>query len=152
LEEVKDIVRQRVTQAEAARLAIKAGEAKLAEVKEKGTTAGFSAPKMVSRANNQNLRGEAFNAVMKADVTKLPVNVGVELPTEGYAVYRINKVAQPATKDEAQRNGQQQQIANAIAQQEMSAYIDVLKKRSKVEILKPVTATSGAPEEMNTGY
>jgi peptidyl-prolyl cis-trans isomerase D len=152
LEEVKDIVRERVTQAEAANLAKKAGEAKLAEVREKGNASGFSAPKMVSRANNQDLRGEAFTAVMKADVTKLPVNLGVELPTQGYAVYRINRVAQPATKDDAQRRAQQQQIANALAQQEMSAYIEALKEKSKVEIVKPVAATSGTPEETNTGY
>jgi peptidyl-prolyl cis-trans isomerase D len=152
LEEVKDIVRERVTQAEAANLAKKAGEAKLAEVKEKGNASGFSAPKMVSRANPQGLRGEAFAAVMKADATKLPANVGVELPTQGYAVYRINKVAQPATKDDAQRQAQQQQIANALAQQEMSAYIDVLKKKAKVEIVTPAAKNPDDVEKMNLGY
>jgi peptidyl-prolyl cis-trans isomerase D len=151
LEEVKTVVRERVTQAEAMNLAKKAGEAKLAELKEKSNATGFSEPKMVSRANSQDLRGEAFTAVMKADVTKLPVHVGVELPTQGYGIYRINKVAQPATKDDAQRQALQQQIANTLAQQEMNAYIDVLKEKSKVEIVKPIVKT-GAGEGSNTGY
>lgn len=151
-EEVKAVVRERVVQIEAMNLAKKAGEAKLAEVKEKGNASGFSEPKMVSRTKNQEMRGEAFTAVMKADVSKLPVNLGVELPTQGYAVYRINKVAQPAAKDEAQRQAQQQQIANALAQMEMNAYIDVLKKKAKVEIMKPVAKKTDAPEGTNTGY
>ena len=151
-EEVKAVVRERVVQIEAMNLAKKAGEAKLAEVREKGDVSGFSQPKMVSRAQSQELRGEAFTAVMKADVSKLPVHLGVELPTQGYGIYRINKVAQPAVKDEAQRQAQQQQIANAIAQMEMNAYLEVLKKKAKVEVLKPVAKTSDSSEGGNTGY
>jgi peptidyl-prolyl cis-trans isomerase D len=151
-EEVKAVIRERVTQTEALALAKKAGEAKLAELKQNGSASGFSEPKTVSRAKSQDLRGEAFTAVMKADATKLPVHVGVELPAQGYAVYRINKVAQPATKDDAQRQAQQQQIANQIAQQEMAAYIEALKKDAKVEIVKPVASTADTPESTNTGY
>lgn len=150
-DEVKAVVRERVVQIEAMNLAKKAGEAKLAEMKEKGDASGFSQPKMVSRAKSQEIRGEAFTAVMKADVSKLPVHLGVELPTEGYGVYRINKVAQPAVKDEVQRQAQQQQIANTIAQMEMNAYLDVLKKKAKVEILKPVGRTSDSVEGLNNG-
>jgi peptidyl-prolyl cis-trans isomerase D len=151
-EEVKAVVRERAVQIEAMTLAKKAGEAKLAEVKEKGDASGFSQPTMVSRAQSQEMRGEAFTAVMKADVSKLPVHLGVELPTQGYGVYRINKVAQPAVKDEAQRQAQQQQIANTIAQMEMNAYLEVLKKKAKVEILKPVAKTSDSSEGGNTSY
>src|SRR3569832_1379226 len=136
-EEVKAAVRERVVQEEAAALAKKAGEAKLAELKSKPDAAGFSAAKMVSRAKNPGMSSQAFTAVMKADVTKLPSFVGVELPAQGYGVYRINKVVQPATVDNARRQAEQQQIANALAQQESLAYIDVLKKKAKAEIIKP---------------
>lgn len=150
-EEVKDIVRERVVQAEALKLAKQAGEAKLAELKKKGDSTGFSAPKMVSRKNPQDLRGEAFTAVMKADASSLPAHIGVELPGLGYGVYRINKVAQPTDGDDAQRQAQQQQIANAIAQMEMNAYIDVLKKKSEVEITNPITTDSKVAEEADVG-
>ncbi len=150
-EEVKDVVRERVVQTEALKLAKQAGEAKLAELKQKGDSTGFSAPKMVSRKNPQDLRGEAFTAVMKADTSNLPAHIGVELPGLGYGVYRINKVAQPAASDDAQRQAQQQQIANAIAQMEMNAYIDVLKKKAEVEITNPITTDSKAAEEADVG-
>jgi peptidyl-prolyl cis-trans isomerase D len=151
-EEVKSVIRDRVAQIEALKLAKKAGEAKLAELKEKGDAAGFAAPKMVSRSKSQGLPGEAFTVVMKADATKLPVQVGVELPTQGYGIYRINKLVQPANNADAQRQAQQQ-IANELAQQEMNAYVDVLKKKAKAEIVnKPAQANAGAAEGGNTGY
>ena len=139
-EEVQAMVRERVTQIEAFNLAKKAGEAKLATLNAKADGAEFGKAKMVSRTNNQGLAGAAFAAVMKADPNKLPVYVGVELPQQGYNVYRINKIVQPSTVDNARRQGEQQQIANALAQQEMVAYIDVLKKKAKAEILKPASA------------
>jgi peptidyl-prolyl cis-trans isomerase D len=144
-EEVKNIVRERVVQIEAANLAKKAGEARLAELKAKGGAAGFSDAKSISRAKSQGINGAAAVAVMKADVTKLPAYVGVELPGQGYGVYRINKVAQPATADNARRQAEQQQIANALAQQEMHAYLEALKQKAKVKISKP--AKAGASED-----
>jgi peptidyl-prolyl cis-trans isomerase D len=139
-DEVKAVVRERVTQIEAANLAKKAGEARLAELKTKGDAAGFAAAKMISRTKNEGLQGEAFSAVMKADVNKLPVYVGINSSGQGYGIYRINKIVQATVTDTARRQAEQQQIANALAQQEMVAYIDVLKKKAKAEILKPFGA------------
>lgn len=142
-EEVKALVRERVTQAEAAALAKKAGEVKLAAAKAAGADAsGFGDAKTVSRSKPQNLGGAAFAAVMKADARKLPAYVGVDLRDQGYAVYRINKVEQPAVKDAARRKTEQQQIANTLAQEEMQAYLDALKKKAKVEILAAPGAKS----------
>ncbi|MBB5198378.1 peptidyl-prolyl cis-trans isomerase D [Glaciimonas immobilis] len=139
--DVKESVRAKVMQATEAEFAVKAGEAKFAALKAKDDTAGFAAAKTVSRANRQSVSGNVFDAVMKADVSKLPAFVGVTLPGQGYAVYRIGKVAQPAAVDQARRQSEQQQIASALAQQEMTAYIDVLKKKAKAKILKPVVAS-----------
>lgn len=141
-EEVKTGIRDRVIQIEAAKLAEKAGQEKLAAVKSNNDVAGFAQAKTVSRVKSDALPNPALLAVMKADISKLPAYVGVELPGQGYGVYRISKVTQPEKPDVARRQAEQQQIANALAQQEMSAYLDVLKKKAKVEILKPITNTS----------
>ncbi|HYD97350.1 MAG TPA: SurA N-terminal domain-containing protein [Noviherbaspirillum sp.] len=135
-EEVQAIVRERVTQAEAAALAKKAGEEKLAAAKA-GNASGFGDAKLVSRVKPQSVRQEALSAIMKADVTSLPAYVGVDIQGLGYGVYRINKVQQPAAVDAARRQAEQQQIANALAQQEAFTYLEVLKKKAKVEILRP---------------
>ncbi len=138
---VKDIVRAKVTQIEEAKLAQKAGEEKLAALKAKDDETGFATAVVVSRAKSQGIAPAAFDSVMKADTTKLPAYVGVTLPGQGYGVYRIAKVAQPATIDQARRDGEKQQVTSALAQQDMSAYIATLKQKAKVKILKPATTT-----------
>jgi peptidyl-prolyl cis-trans isomerase D len=75
---------------------------------------------------------------MKADASKLPAYVGVEIPGQGYGVYRINKVGQPAEQDAARREQEGQRINQIVAQQEMTGYIDALKKKAKVKVLRPV--------------
>jgi peptidyl-prolyl cis-trans isomerase D len=146
-EEVKNVIQERVTQTEAADLAKKTGEAKLAEVKGKADAAGFSNAKSISRAKPQGVNEAAALAVMKADVTKLPAYIGLEVPGQGYGIYRINKVAQPATPDTARRQAEQQQIGTALAQQETLAYLEALKQKAKVKITKPAAVAEPAGTE-----
>ena len=85
----------------------------------------------------------AFVAVMKAAVTALPAYVGVEVPQQGYRLYRINAVQQSKT-DDTRRKAERQQITEALAQQQMLSYIEILKKQAKVEVLKPVGASAAS--------
>lgn len=144
-EAVQATVRERVTQAQEAKLAQQAGEAKLAALKQKDDSTGFAGEKTISRVKSQDIGAESLDAVMKADTTKLPAFVGLALPGEGYSILRISKVMQPAAPDAARRQAEQQQITDALAQQEMLAYLNVLKEKAKVKILKaaarPVSAT-----------
>jgi peptidyl-prolyl cis-trans isomerase D len=148
-EEVQATIRERVTQLEAARLAEENGKSKLASLKDKDAASGFGPEKTVSRTKNSELDQRALAAIMKADVRKLPAYIGVELADSNYAIFRISKVVQPANVDAARRQAQQQQVANALAQQEMAAYMEAIKHKAKVEILKPKTANPGsdAPSE-----
>ena len=143
-DEVKEVVRERATRAEAAKLAKQAGAAKLAEVSGKDGVTGFSAPKTVARTKPADLDGAALTAIMKADASKLPAYVGVDLGQRGYSIFRVNKVTQPATPDVARRQTEQQQIAGALAQQEMLAYLEVLKKKAKAKVLRPVAQPATA--------
>ena len=145
--EVESMVRERVIAAEAAQLAKKAGEAKLAALKVADDATGFGPAKTVTRAKNDGLATAGFESVMKTDVAKLPAVTGADLGTEGYAVYRIAKVAQSEKADPARRQAEQQQIANALAQQEMLAYINVLKEKAKVKIVKPIAAVKLASDD-----
>ncbi|WP_176649324.1 SurA N-terminal domain-containing protein [Duganella sp. SG902] len=142
LAEVDAQIRQRVTMEEAAKLAAKAGEEKLAAFKKSGDATGFGAAKLVSRSKPEGINGLAMQSIMKADTTKLPAYVGVDVPGMGYGLYRIAKVQQPAQADEAQRKQEAEQIGNIIAQQEMAQYIELLKQKAKVKILKPITTTT----------
>lgn len=137
--DVEAAVRLQLTQSEAMSMARKAGEARLAALKAKPDEAGFSSAKVVSRKASE-LPQETTLAVLKADVTTLPAYTGIDVPGYGYSIARITRVSQPATQDAARRQAEQQQIGNVIAQQEMLAYIDVLKKKAKAEILMPNAA------------
>lgn len=138
--EVEAAVREQVTQIEAANLAKKAGEAKLAAVKSGGDASGFGDVKLVSRVKPDGINPAALQAVMKADASKLPAYTGADLGVLGYGVYRINKVSQPEHPDLVRRESERQQIGNALAQQEMAAYLDALKKKAKVEIHVPASS------------
>jgi peptidyl-prolyl cis-trans isomerase D len=132
--EVEAIIRQRVTQEEATRLARQAGEAKLAAAKASGDATGFGDVKVVSRTKQPAINETAALAVLKADTSKLPAYVGVELPGQGYGVYRIAKVAQPAQPDTTRRQQEAEQIANAVGGSETYGFVEVLKHKAKAKI------------------
>ncbi|SAK63588.1 PpiC-type peptidyl-prolyl cis-trans isomerase [Caballeronia temeraria] len=131
---VKDDVRKKVVADMAAAMAKKEGEAKLADLQKSKSTEGFTSPVTVSRNDAQGLPPVALSAIFKADGSKLPSYVGVDLGAEGYAIYRVNGI-EKATPVAADRlAGAQQQVAQVYAQADMEAYIDSLKARSKVKL------------------
>jgi peptidyl-prolyl cis-trans isomerase D len=135
LAEVEAPIRQRVAQEEALRLARQAGEAKLAaSIKAPADASGFGEAKVVARTKQPTINQTAAIAVLKANVDKLPAFVGVDLPGQGYGVYRINKVSVPAQPDLARRKQEAEQISRAVGEQEMYGYIEALKKKAKAKI------------------
>ena len=134
LAEVDAQIRQRVTLEEAARLARAAGEQKLAAAKASGDAAGFGAPTVVTRTKQPTINTAAAIAVLKADVSKLPAYVGVEVPGQGYGVYRIGKVSQPAAPDAARRGQEAQQIGQLVGQAEMYNFVEALKAKAKAKV------------------
>ncbi|MBA5604050.1 SurA N-terminal domain-containing protein [Duganella sp. FT3S] len=144
LAEVDAAIRQRVTMEEALKLAKKTGGEKLAAFQKSGDATGFGAAKLVSRSKADGINGLAMAQIMRADTSKLPAYVGVELPGMGYGIYRIGKVQQPAEQDEARRKTEADQIANIVAQQEMFDYVEALKQKAKVKIVKPLAVAASA--------
>ncbi|MEF7613776.1 SurA N-terminal domain-containing protein [Aquincola sp. MAHUQ-54] len=133
LAEVKPQVRERVVQEQAAALARKEGEARLAAVRESADGAGLPAATEVSRAQSQALPRAVLDAVLRADAGKLPAVVGVDVPGEGYVVARITEVRAP---DEKAPELVQllPRYAQAWGTAESAAYYDALKSRFKVEL------------------
>lgn len=144
LAEVDAAIRQRVTMEEALKLAKKTGGEKLAAFQKSGDATGFGAAKLVSRSKADGINGLAMAQIMRADTSKLPAYVGVELPGMGYGIYRIGKVQQPAEQDEARRKTEADQIANIVSQQEMFDYVEALKQKAKVKIVKPLAVAASA--------
>lgn len=133
LADVKAQVRDRLVVVQAAALARKQGEARLAELRAAPATALTEAAVTLSRAQQRDLSGAVVDAALKAPTTTLPAFVGVDLGDQGYAVVKIGKVLgrDPVTADAARA---QSQYAQAWGDAESQAYYNALKSRFKVEI------------------
>ncbi|MDQ2821486.1 MAG: SurA N-terminal domain-containing protein [Pseudomonadota bacterium] len=144
LAEVDAAIRQRVTLEEAMRLARAAGEAKMTAARAAGSADGFGAVQTLTRTKEPTINPAAAMAVFKADTAKLPAYVGVDIPGQGYGVYRIGKVAQPATQDPARRAQEAEQITGAAAQQDLYAFVQALKEKAKAKITAKAADVSQA--------
>jgi len=144
-EDVEAQVRQAYIAQQAAELARKDGEAKLEALKKADSAAGFGPMVTVSRAKADGVPPKGVDAIMRADATKLPSVVGVDLGSEGYAIYRITKVGTPAQANAGQRDADAQQLSQLAGQSELAAYYEALKAQAKVKILRPAKAEDAAP-------
>ena len=143
-DEVKAQVRERVAARQAAELARKDGEARLAELRKSPEAPMAAASVTVSRAATKDVARDIVDAALRAPAEKLPAFVGVEQGTQGYAVVRINKVSgrDPATADTAQL---QVQFSQAWGDAEAQAYYAALKKRFAAETLPAAAQAASAP-------
>jgi peptidyl-prolyl cis-trans isomerase D len=142
LAEVKDVVRERVTVAQAAALAKKEGLARLAALQQAGAASEpIGNPVVISRMQTLGAPRIVLDAVMQADAAKLPVMTGVDLGDDGYVLMRVTKVlpreAPPAGGEDPMRT----QYAAAFGAAETEAYLEALKRRFKAEV-KPVAAAA----------
>lgn len=141
LAEVKPLVQARVAAEQAAALARKDGEQRLAEAKAKADLV-LPLTATVSRAQLQTLPRAVVEAALKANPDQLPATLGVDLGTEGYAVLRVAKVL---PRDPAAGGGEtalRQQFAQALSTAETQAFYEALKKRYKVSVTAPAPAAS----------
>lgn len=145
LAEVDAAIRSSLVNSEAIQMAKKEGSAKIAALLAKDDTTGFGEVKTVARRSDAAINQAAVAEVLKADTTKLPAFIGVELPGIGFGVYRISKVSQPAKSDEAMRQSAQENFSGMFGQQDRYTSLEFLKSKNKVKVLQPpVAATTSA--------
>jgi peptidyl-prolyl cis-trans isomerase D len=140
LAEVSAKVREKVVAIQAAALARKEGEARLAALRQTPTTDLGSPPMTVSRAQAKDLPRPVVDAVLKAPANPLPAITGVDLGNDGYAVARVVKILgrDPIAADATQASAQ---YAQSWAAAEAQAYYAALKSRFKVEVTAPAATT-----------
>ena len=135
LDEVKAEIAKKLTEQDAMALAIKRGAAEYADLQQ-GKDAGlaWSAAKIVGRQGKPAVDPAALKAIFRADTSKLPAYVGVELRDRGYGIYRISRVIEAPPVDAAHTKTLQEQLVRQAGQEEASAYIAGLKSAAKIEI------------------
>lgn len=134
LEMVKATIEQHLTNEEAAKLAKKDGEEKLARLI-KGETLDLKWPaaRAIGRTTPQGMSMESIRETFKADASKLPAYAGMAAG-DGYKLYRISGVGAGAAVAAEQRAQMSQQYARLVAEEEFSAWMDTLKEKHPVSI------------------
>lgn len=123
---------------EAAKLAAKDGEDKLARLaKGEKLDLPWAAPRVVARAYAPDLAPEAVRAVFSADAKQLPGFAGTALPG-GYALYRITQVRPyaPGAEEPPRAKALREQYRRIVAEQEFGGWLGTMKQRYGVEINK----------------
>jgi len=136
LADVSGKVREKVVAIQAAAMARKEGEARLAALRQAPATDLGTPALTVSRAQAKDMPRPVVDAVLKAPANPLPAVAGVDLGNDGYAVARVVKVLgrDPVAADAAQASAQ---YAQSWAAAEAQAYYAALKSRFKVEVTAP---------------
>ncbi|MBA3903430.1 MAG: peptidylprolyl isomerase [Rhodocyclaceae bacterium] len=138
LDAVKSDIEKKLAAEEAAKLAQKEGEAKLALLA-KGENAGlsWSPAQTVLRQGMRGLPPEGLKAIFKAPSDKLPSHAGVQLPGGAYVIYRVSEVRPGKAKEgDPRAKAQAAQLAQLSGSEDFNAYLVALKARYPVEINK----------------
>ena len=141
-DDVKDAVRAAVVEDQAAALARKEGQDKLAALKQNPAQA-LPQTAVLSRGQSQGVPRALMEAVLLAPQDKLPAPIGVDLGTSGYVVARVLKVL-PREQATATDALLVPQLAQAWGAAESDAYLATLKLRFKAEI-EPAARKAAAP-------
>lgn len=139
LEAVSAEIEKKLVAEEAARLALRDGEAKLDRLaKGESVSLAWSQPQTVVRQPMRGLAPEAQRAIFKASTDKLPAYAGAQLPNGAYVLYRITQVQSGAAKGEADPRvkAQRAQLAQLSGAEDFNAYLGALRERYGVKIDK----------------
>ena len=135
LAEVGPAVREKLVASRAADMARKDGEAQLAAWKADPAKAASVPVVLVSRDQPQGVATKVLEAALRADPLKLPVQAGVDLGADGYAVVNVKSIVSRTAPNADAAKQAHQQYAQIWAAAENQAYYDMLKDRYKARIL-----------------
>jgi peptidyl-prolyl cis-trans isomerase D len=137
-DEVKAQIQQRLIRDEAARMAIKEGQAQLEQIKAGKELAGSkwsAASKITRNAPGANVPPQAAEAAFKQPAGKLPAYAGVDTP-QGYMLVKLIQVVEGGSVDDAKRKNYSERLKNALVQQDFNGFLASLRATTKVSFNK----------------
>jgi peptidyl-prolyl cis-trans isomerase D len=146
---VRERVLAQVRAKQAAAAARKDGEARIAALKANAAET-LGAPLVLSRTKPEGQPRQVIDAALRADITKGPVAVGVDLGDQGFVALKVvKKVEREANDPDTERA--KPYVSQAVAAAEQAAYYDALKRRYKTEVspLAPASADEAASAASN---
>ncbi len=135
LTEVRDQIKARVEQREAARLAREAGQARLAELQKTPADTGFAAARTISRSNPLGLPQQAVTALMQVPADKLPAFVGAELDGGTFGVFQVLSAKIPDKQEPQQAQAQAQALMQTLGAADDGTYVSALRSKHKAQVV-----------------
>ncbi len=151
LAEVKDAVKTRLLNVRSFELARNDAIAQLASTKVKPESMLNTETATIGRNDPTTLPASVVDAITKADITKLPVVIGAEVPMQAYYVIKVTEVMVPKTttitststaadkEDHAKAEQGRSQYAQAWTAAEEMAYNQSLKTQFKTSVVTTMT-------------
>ena len=145
--DVRAGVREKLVAQRSMELAKKDGADKLADWKASLATATLPAAVVVSRDQPQNVPQQVLEAALRADTAALPVIMGIDLGSQGYAVLKVNAAVARAVPADGLAKQELAQYSQGWSGAENQAYYNLLKERFKAQIKvpKPERASLNSP-------
>jgi len=143
---VKSDVEQRVRRQKSAELAIAEGKRIMAELAAgKEVPVKWGANLTVSRKKPTGLPFPAMQLVFRAKTAPLPSYAAVEIPGQGYAMFRINRVGPPPVSDPAERKRYSDDANRMMAEEEQKVWLAALRASVKVDIKQALVEKKPEP-------
>ena len=137
LEAVRAEIETRLRQTAAAKLARQAGEARLAALRAHPDDRGFGDPRELARGTQDELSGAAVEPIMNVPVGSLPTYVGVTEADGSYAVVHVLSESDASPGDARAQARRVRQWMAGMGEAEAEAYVQGLRDRFGVKILRP---------------
>jgi peptidyl-prolyl cis-trans isomerase D len=134
-DEVKEEIRALLQRKGATELAVKDGEAKLAELSQgKNANLAFDKPREITRRERQaGFSDDGVSKIFRVDPAKLPAYVGAVNDKGGYSIYKVTKVTDPPVTDDAVKAAVAQ-LSGQVSREVFTAYLAALKAKTDVVI------------------
>lgn len=134
LESVKANIETLLRNQEAQATAVKEGETLLAALKKGEDKLNWGAVKSVSRMDSRLVAPTAVPVVFRMDAEKLPSYAGLELPGNGYSLFKLSKVSEGEKISDDNKAAMLNQLGSLVAQEDVQLYLAALRARYKVEV------------------
>lgn len=134
-EEVRSGIEDFLKLEKANQLAVKKGEAILAELKQGKKVDGLEwiPPVIVDRKNAQGLTEIVMSHVFKIDASQVPAYAGVQDGNKGYLLMQVSQVINAAGDDDSLQVAHSE-LDQALADEYVAAYIKSLRDKSEINI------------------
>lgn len=139
LEEVQDMIRQKLLRQQAMEMAAKQGKTLLEQLQHGDKPRlKWDAAQTVSHAQQGTLSKELVRKIFQADASGLPRYIGAETP-QGYMLVRIDAVREAGKPDDAKLADYAQKLRQLVGEEMFRAYLEDVRQQAAVTINLPET-------------